>query len=64
MKISEETDTKQVDFSDFPNVELIGADLDGMSDEQLAMLYQQARYCQAMTNADTDTLRELVSDGM
>ena len=50
------------DFSDFPNVDLIGADLDSMSDEQLAVLYQQARYCQAMTDADTDTLRELVSE--
>ena len=61
-EISEETNMKQVDFSDFPNVELINADLDGMSDEQLAVLYQQARYCQAMTNADTDTLRELVPE--
>ena len=52
----------QYDFSDYPNVELINADLDGMSDEQLAVLYQQARYCQAMTDADTDTLRELVSE--
>ena len=58
----EETDMKQVDFSDFPNVELIGADLDSMSDEQLAVLYAQARYCQAMTDADTDTLRELVPE--
>ena len=62
VEISEETDMKQVDFSDFPNVELIGADLDSMSDEQLAVLYQQARYCQAMTDADTDTLRELVPE--
>lgn len=61
-EISEETDMKQVDFSDFPNVELINADLDGLSDEQLAVLYQQARYCQAMTDADTDTLRELVPE--
>ncbi len=52
----------QYDFSDFPNVELIHADLDGMSNEQLAVLYQQARYCQTMTDADTDTLRELVPE--
>ena len=62
VEISEETNMKQVDFSDFPNVELIGADLDGMSDEQLEVLYEQARYCQAMTDADTNTLRELVSE--
>lgn len=50
------------DFSDFPNVELINADLDGMTEEQLSVLYQQARYCQAMTDADTETLRQLVSE--
>ena len=49
------------DFSDFPNVELIGVDLSALDDEQLAVLYRQARYCQAMTDADTDTLREIVS---
>ena len=49
------------DFSDFPNVELTGVDLSALDDEQLAVLYQQARYCQAMTDADTDTLREIVS---
>lgn len=51
----------QYGFSNFSNVELINADLDGMSDEQLEVLYQQARYCQAMTDADTHTLRKLVS---
>ena len=50
------------DLSDFPNVQLINADLGGMSDEQLEVLYQQAKYCQAMTDADTDTLRQLVSE--
>ena len=49
------------DFSAFPNVELIGVDLSALDDEQLAVLYQQARCCQAMTDADTDTLREIVS---
>ena len=52
---------KDFDFSGFSNVELIGADLSAMDLEQLAVLYQQARYCQAMTDADTDTLREIVS---
>ena len=50
-------------FSDFSNVELIHADLDSMSEEQLAVLYQQAKYCQAMTDADTNTLCQLVSEG-
>lgn len=52
---------KAYDFSDFPNVELIGVDLSTLDDDQLTVLYQQARYCQAMTDADTDTLREIVS---
>ena len=52
----------EYDFSVFTNVELIGADLSEMSDDQLSVLYQQARYCQAMTEADTDTLREIVSE--
>ena len=52
------------DFSEFTNVELINADLDGMSGEQLEILYLQAKYCQAMTEADTDTMRELTSENM
>lgn len=52
---------KAFDFSDFPNVELTGVDLSALDNDQLAVLYQQARYCQAMTDADTDTLREIVS---
>ena len=49
------------DFEDFPNVELTGVDLSTLDAGQLAVLYQQARYCQAMTDADTDTLRRIVS---
>lgn len=50
------------DFSVFTNVEITGTDLSGFSEEQLAVLYQQARYCQAMTEADIDTMDEIVSD--
>ena len=53
---------EEYDFSIFTNVELIGADLSAMNGEQLSVLYQQARYCQAMTEADTDTMREIVSE--
>lgn len=49
------------DFSIFTNVEIVDADLSAMNEESLKVLYQQARYCQAMTDADTDTLREIVS---
>ena len=31
---------------------------------ELSVLYAQARYCQAMTDADIDTMRELVSEDM
>lgn len=55
---------QEYDFSVFENVELIGANLSTMSGEQIEVLYQQARYCQAMTDADIDTLRELVPEDM
>lgn len=57
-------DMENFDFSALTNVELINADLGSMNDEQLAVLYAQARYCQAMTDADIDTMRELVSEDM
>ena len=52
------------DFADFPNVELIGVELSALDEDQLAVLYQQARYCQAMTDADIDTMREIISEDM
>lgn len=55
---------QEYDFSVFENVELIGVDLSAMSREQVEVLYQQARYCQAMTDADIDTMRELVPEDM
>lgn len=52
------------DFSRFGNVEITGADLSSMNDEQLSVLYVQVRYCQAMTDADVETMREIVSEDM
>ncbi len=52
------------DFSVFPNVELNGVDLKKLSKEQLSVLYTQAQYCQAMTDADLDTMRQIVSEDM
>jgi len=52
------------DFSVFANVEITGIDLDSLTKEELAVLYQAARYCQAMTEADIDTMREIVSEDM
>jgi hypothetical protein len=55
---------KNYDFSEFENVTISKADLDSFNDEELAILYAQARYCQAMVDADIDTMRELVSEDM
>jgi hypothetical protein len=52
------------DFSAFANVTITGADPDAMSDDELSVLYVQARYCQAMTDANIDVMREIVSEDM
>lgn len=52
------------DFSTFPNVEITGIDLSMLTQEQLSVLYQAARYCEAMTEADIETMREIVSEDM
>lgn len=53
---------KGYDFSVFRNVSITGIDLSSLDDAALALLYAQARYCQAMTDADIDTMRSLVSE--
>ena len=55
---------KGYDFSTFENVEITGIDMDSLTDEERSILYVQAKYCQAMTDADIDTMRELVSEDM
>ncbi len=52
------------DFAEFENVELIGVDTGKLSDEEREILLRQAEYCQAMTDADTDKMREIVSEDM
>ena len=52
------------DFAAFTNVEITGIDLDSLTKEELSVLYQAARYCQAMTDKDIDTMREIVSEDM
>lgn len=62
---SEETaETMEYDFEQFSNVNITGIDILSLSEEELAVLYAQARYCQAMTDADIDTMRGLVSEDM
>lgn len=53
-----------LDFSVFNNVEVTGIDLSELSADERAVLYQQARYCQAMTEADTETMTEITSPDM
>ena len=59
-----ETDMTDFDFSVFNNVEIIGINVSELSIEEQAVLYQQARYCQAMTEADTETMMEITSPDM
>ena len=52
------------DFSVFNHVEITGINVSELSAEEQAVLYQQARYCLAMTEADTDTMKEITSPDM
>ena len=58
------SETMEYDFKQFSNVKITGIDLSSLDEDELAVLYAQARYCQAMTDADIDTMRELVSENM
>lgn len=59
-----EVEVMGYDFSEFSNVSITGIRLSSLTEEEAAVLYAQARYCQAMTDADIDTMRELVSEDM
>lgn len=52
------------DTLSFPNVDITRIDLSSLTQEELAVLRQAARYCEAMTEADIDTMREIVSEEM
>jgi len=52
------------DFSTFTHVTLKGIDTSTLNEDELSALYQAARYCQAMTEADIDTMRQIVSENM
>ena len=59
-----EADMTDFDFSVFDNVEITGINVSELSAEEQAVLYQQARYCQAMTEADIETMIEITSPDM
>ncbi len=50
------------DFSIFPNVTITGKNLNSFTEEEFSVLHRQAAYCQAMTDADLNTLREIVAE--
>ncbi|MBQ9510321.1 MAG: nuclear transport factor 2 family protein [Clostridia bacterium] len=52
------------DFSVFTNVKITGVDFSRLTDDELSILYVQARYCQAMTDADIGAMRGIVSEDM
>ena len=52
------------DTLSFPNVDITRIDLSSLTQEEFAVLRQAARYCEAMTEADIDTMREIVSEDM
>ena len=60
---SEETIVKY-DFSALTNIKITGADISRLTDDELSVLYVQARYCQAMTDADIGVMRRIVSEDM
>ena len=62
--VTEEEDMSGYDFTEFANVTITGIDVSSLNETELAILYAQTRYCQAMTDADIDTMRELVAEDM
>ena len=71
MKVTNETEAAEQEdeemrsgLEDYTNIEVTGIDIDSLTDEQMEILLLQAQYCQAMTDADTDTMRDLVSEDM
>lgn len=59
----ENDNMKTYTFPEFPNVTVTGLDPDSLGEEEKAVLYAQARYCEAMTEADIETLRLLTDEG-
>ena len=58
------SDSTDFDLSIFKNVEVTGINASELSVEEKEVLYQQARYCEAMTETDTETMRKITSPDM
>ncbi len=63
-EMEEEVNMSDHSFEDYNNVEITGIDVSALNEDELSVLLQQARYCQAMTDADIDTLHAIVSEDM
>ena len=63
-KPEQEVEAMRLNGNVYPNVRVMDADLTALSEEETAILDRQAAYCQAMTDADTDAMREMVSEDM
>ncbi|MBQ6374594.1 MAG: nuclear transport factor 2 family protein [Clostridia bacterium] len=61
---AEKTEMNSRDFTVFTRVTLTGIDIDALDADERSVLHQAARYCQAMTEADIDTMRGIVSEDM
>ena len=51
-------------FPKYKNVTITGAELSSLDGKERSVLYRAAQYCQAMTDADIDTMRTIVSEDM
>ena len=49
---------------EFENVTITGTDSDTLTPDELSVLLREAKYCQAMTEADIETMGEIVSPDM
>ncbi len=50
------------DFSVFEKVKISGISLSDLNEEETAVLYVQAMYCEAMCDADIDAMRKIVAE--
>ncbi len=54
----------ELDFSVFYNITITGVELTELDEGQQEALYQYARYWQAMTEPDMETLDEMIPEDM
>lgn len=67
MKVTNETEVAEREdevmhngLEDYTNIDVSGIDIDSLTDEQMEILLLQVQYCQAMTDADTDTMAKSI----